>query len=175
MHTMAVLMIVQRLSQRDWSAFYAPGHEIQAHLEDVVDRYKVRKYIKLRHEVVRARYDEPTGKWHIRIRRPRSGNSDELEEFEDVADMLVTAFGAISRWKMPDFEGMETFKGELHHTAGWNPEEKTWVEAAENWKDKRVGVIGVVSCARIVLLWICHVQRHAVGVLGYTDGCGTST
>lgn len=175
MHTMAVLMIVQRLSQRDWSAFYAPGHEIQAHLEDVVDRYKVRKYIKLRHEVVHARYDEPTGKWHIRIRRPRSGNSDELEEFEDVADMLVTAFGAISRWKMPDFEGMETFKGELHHTAGWNPEEKTWVEAAENWKDKRVGVIGVVSCARIVLLWIFHVQRHAVGVLGYTDGCGTST
>ncbi|KAI0763006.1 FAD/NAD(P)-binding domain-containing protein [Fomes fomentarius] len=152
--------------KRDWSAFYAPGHEIQAHLEDVVDKYKVRKYIKLRHEVVHARYDEPTGKWHIRIRRPRE-NSDELEEFEDVADMLVTAFGAISRWKMPDFEGAETFKGELHHTAGWNPEEKTWVEAAEKWKDKRVGVIGVGSSA---IQTVAALQPRVAKVANYVRG-----
>ena len=104
------------------------------------------RYIKLKHEVVRARYDAPTGKWHIRIRRPieDAPEAEEYEEFDDVADVLVTAFGAISRWKMPDIEGMETFKGELHHTAGFNPEEKTWIEASEKWKDKRVGVIGVV-------------------------------
>ena len=61
--------------------------------------------------------------------------------------MLVTAFGCITRWKMPEIEGIDNFKGELHHTAGFDPEEKTWTEAAENgkWKDKRVGVIGVVS------------------------------
>ena len=97
---------------------------------------------------MRAQYDEPTGKWHVRIRRPRDGGApEESEEFEDVADVLVTAFGCITRWKMPEIEGIDNFKGELHHTAGFDPEEKTWTEAAENgkWKDKRVGVIGVVS------------------------------
>lgn len=111
-----------------------------------MDKYKVRRFIKLRHEVLHARYDEPTGKWHLRICRPKA-HSDELEEFEDIADVLITAVGAISRWKLPDIEGRESFKGELYHTAGFNPTEKTWVEEAEKWKDKRVGVVGLVSSA----------------------------
>ncbi len=111
-----------------------------------MDKYKVRRFIKLRHEVLHARYDEPTGKWHLRICRPKA-HSDELEEFEDIADVLITAVGAISRWKLPDIEGRESFKGELYHTAGFNPTEKTWAEEAEKWKDKRVGVVGLVSSA----------------------------
>ncbi|RDX43037.1 FAD/NAD(P)-binding domain-containing protein, partial [Lentinus brumalis] len=103
--------------KRDWSSFYAPGHEIQQHLQDVVDKYKVMRYIKLTHEVVHARYDEATCKWHVRIRRAKAGSETEFEEFEDVADVLLTAFGALSRWKWPDIAGMKDFKGELYHTA----------------------------------------------------------
>ena len=109
-----------------------------------MDKYKLMRYIKLRHEVIHARYDEAHCKWHIRVRRPKADSESEFEEFDDVADVLVTAFGVLSRWKWPDIAGMKDFKGELYHTAGFNPQEKTWVEAAEKWGDKRVGVIGVV-------------------------------
>ena len=103
------------------------------------------RYIHLQHEILCARYDEPTGKWHVRIRRPKPGSeSGETEEIEDIGDVLLTAIGVVSRWKLPDIEGIKDFKGELYHTAGFNSGEKTWVEAAEKWGDKRVGVIGVV-------------------------------
>ncbi|KAL7277473.1 hypothetical protein ACG7TL_008394 [Trametes sanguinea] len=132
--------------KRDWSAFYAPGAEIREYLEGIVEKYKLKKYIKLQHEVIHAQYDESAGKWHVRVRRINTESGD-FEEFEDVADVLLTAFGSLSRWKWPDIEGLETFKGELHHSAGFDPSDKTWQEVAEAWKDKTVGVIGVGSSA----------------------------
>ena len=169
------------LTQRDWSAFYSPGHEIQAHLQDVVDKYKLMRHIKLSHEVVHARYDEPSGQWHVRVRRPLSSSPSspsssppfsspadtiemEYEEIEDVADVLFTAFGAITRWKMPAIPGLADFKGELHHTAGYKPASgETWESDLERWKDKRVGVVGSVRLPCIslprtgVLSWNAHV------------------
>ena len=70
------------------------------------------RYIHLQHEVIHARYDEPTGKWHVRVRRPKAdapAGTSETEEIEDVGDMLVTAFGAITRWKWPEIEGLQDF------------------------------------------------------------------
>ena len=131
-------------AQRDWSALYAPGDEIQAHLQDVVDKYKLARYIKLSHEVVRAQWDAPAGKWRVRVRRPDPATG-ELGEIDDDADVLVTAFGPISRWRMPDIEGIGEFGGELHHTAGYKPEGKTWRDDLGRWRDKKVGVIGSVS------------------------------
>ena len=102
------------------------------------------RYVKLSHEVTHATYDEKTGKWHLRIRRanPETGIVGEIE---DVTDILLTAFGALSRWQMPDIPGIKDYKGVLHHSAGFDPEDKTWQEVVDGWKDKRVGIIGVVS------------------------------
>ncbi|PIL26744.1 hypothetical protein GSI_11158 [Ganoderma sinense ZZ0214-1] len=154
--------------KRDWSAFYSPGHEIQAHLQDVVDKYQLMQYIKLSHEVVHARYDEPTGQWHVRLRRPNP-TTGALEEVEDVADVLFTAFGALTRWKMPDIPGLNDFKGELHHTAGYKPSGKTWESDLERWKDKRVGVVGSGSTAiQVVAALAPHVASLANYVRGQT-------
>lgn len=133
--------------QRDWSSYYAPGAEIRKYIEDVAEKYKVLKYVKLSHEVTHATYNETTGKWHILVRRanPETG---ALEQIEDVADVVVTAFGALSRWQMPDIPGIDKYKGVLHHSAGFDPADKTWQEVVEPWKDKKVGVIGVVSVLR---------------------------
>lgn len=48
-------------SQKDWSAFYASGPEIRQHFQEIVDKYKLMRYIRLEHEVVHAQYDAPTG------------------------------------------------------------------------------------------------------------------
>lgn len=107
------------------------------------------RYIHLQHEVVHAQYDAAAGKWHVRVRRPNA-KTGAMEEIEDSGDVLVTAIGVLSRWKWPDIEGLKNFKGELHHSAGFEPAPKTWEELAETWADKKVGVIGVVCipCVR---------------------------
>ena len=106
------------------------------------------QYIKLNHEVVRAQYDAPSGQWRIRVRctDPNAGTGTRRDmETDDVADVLITAIGSTSRWRMPDIEGIDTFKRELHHSAGYIPKGKTWHEDVEAWSDKAVGVIGSVS------------------------------
>lgn len=107
--------------------------------------------MRLQHEVVHAQYDSAAGKWCVRVRRPNTATG-AMEELEDSADVLVTAIGVLSRWKWPDINGLKNFKGELFHSAGFEPGPKTWEEVAHKWTDKTVGVIGVVrtSTAAIV-------------------------
>lgn len=132
----------------DWSSFYAPGDEICKYLESVAEKYKLMPYIKLKHRLVRAQYDEPSGQWVLKIRRPK-GNG--VEEFEDRADVLFTGLGGLSRWTWPDIEGLETFQGKVIHSADWKTGEgkpgDPWEETVKSWKDKKVGVIGVGSSA----------------------------
>ncbi|KAI0297843.1 hypothetical protein B0F90DRAFT_1819053 [Multifurca ochricompacta] len=63
----------------DWSGFYAFGPEILAYLNRVVEKYKLMRHIKLRHELTQASWDEATGKWHLRIRRDGDGDA-EIED-----------------------------------------------------------------------------------------------
>ncbi|TBU26572.1 FAD/NAD(P)-binding domain-containing protein [Dichomitus squalens] len=152
--------------KRDWSSYYAPGAEIRKYIEDVAEKYKVLKYVKLSHEVTHATYNETTGKWHILVRRanPETG---ALEQIEDVADVVVTAFGALSRWQMPDIPGIDKYKGVLHHSAGFDPADKTWQEVVESWKDKKVGVIGVGSSA---LQLVPALQPRVARLVNYVRG-----
>ena len=125
-----------------------------------MDKYKLMRYIKLKHEVVHAQYDEAACKWHVRVRRPKGDSETEVEEIEDVCDVLVTAFGALSRWHWPDIAGMKDFKGELYHTAQFDPEGGDWEKVSETWKDKKVGVIGSVCILLDQRLPACLTQRQ---------------
>jgi cation diffusion facilitator CzcD-associated flavoprotein CzcO len=94
------------------------------------------KYIKLDHELVHAKYDEPLGKWKLRILR---GPETAREEFEDTADVFFAAVGTFNRWHWPDIPGLNDFKGRLVHSANWDVG-----EGLNDWSDKRIGVIGAV-------------------------------
>ena len=71
-----------------WSKFYAGAAEILDYFKHVADKYGLRKYIKLQHEVIHAKWDEETGKWTVRIRNLVDGT-----EFEDTSDILINASG----------------------------------------------------------------------------------
>ncbi|KAF4573472.1 hypothetical protein EYR36_007987 [Pleurotus pulmonarius] len=153
----------------NWSSFYSPGPEILAYLQGVVDNYKLMKYMKLQHRLVEAKWDDDAGKWRLRMRRPvlsavgeaafrqpppnEAGTSSvpkvEFEEFEDSADVLFTGIGNLNRWYWPDIPGLEDFKGKIMHSAQWDTGDSSsgWEESVKDWKDKRVGVIGVGSSA----------------------------
>ena len=142
-------MLTNSHLQTDWSSFYAPGPEILAYLQSVVDKYKLMPYIKLQHEVLDARYDEPSAKWHVRIRRrtgiDAQGAPTFDDEFTDTADVFITGLGIFSKWSWPNIEGLKDFGGKLLHSADFGEENQHWRDVVKNWKDKKVGVIGIVS------------------------------
>ncbi|KAI0029542.1 FAD/NAD-P-binding domain-containing protein [Vararia minispora EC-137] len=124
-----------------WSNFYAPGPEILQYLEGVVDKYKLKKYIRLHHELIHAIWDATTAKWHVRIKRHNPADG-EAAEFEDTADVLFLGVGLLSRWRWPDIEGLKDFKGTIVHSAQWNLSEGSWEDDVRDWANKNIGVIG---------------------------------
>ncbi|KAI5825444.1 FAD/NAD(P)-binding domain-containing protein [Schizophyllum commune Tattone D] len=137
----------------NWSKFYVPGPEIREHIENMVEKWKLRPYIKLRHRLVHAQWNEAKGKWMLTIRVVQekaakdNANPEDAIEFQDTADVLFTGFGMLSRWSWPNIEGLRTFKGPVIHSAQWEAVDgaETWEQSVKNWGDKRVGVIGVGS------------------------------
>ncbi|KAF8149231.1 FAD/NAD-P-binding domain-containing protein [Mycena galopus ATCC 62051] len=121
--------------QSEWSGLFSTGPEILANIERVVDKYKIRKYINLQHELTHAKWDAPSGRWTVCIRHG-------AEEFEDSCDVLLLCIGSLSRWHWPDIEGLKEFGGTLVHSAQWDVGDGTWEEGVKTWSDKTVGIIG---------------------------------
>ncbi|KDQ31391.1 hypothetical protein PLEOSDRAFT_1036737 [Pleurotus ostreatus PC15] len=147
----------------NWSSFYSPGPEILAYLQGVVDKYKLMKYMKLQHRLVEAKWDDDAGKWRLRML--------EFEEFEDSADVLFTGIGNLNRWYWPDIPGLEDFKGKILHSAQWDTGDSSsgWEESVRDWKDKRVGVIGV-ACGSSAIQIVPALQPKVGHLVNYVRG-----
>lgn len=93
-----------------WSRRFPPRAEIQAYLEDVVDRFGLRDRLRLGTGVEEARYDERSCTWTLRT---AAGQAVEC-------DLLVCAVGQLSEPKMPDIPGLASFGGVAVHSALWS-------------------------------------------------------
>lgn len=145
--------------QTQWSSFYAPGAEIRKYLEDVVSKNNLMEYIKLEHELLAARWEDVTGKWHLKIR------ANGTSEIEDTADVLLLATGILNRWRWPRIDGLSDFQGTLLHSASWKGD-------TDEWKDKAIGVIGAV-CIIDVPFSLSEKLRNVhiliLGLLGHSN------
>jgi len=111
----------------EWSHRFPPGPEIQRYFEGVAEKYGVRDAIVCNREVTRCEWQE--GRWHVET---ADGHSED-------ADFVIAATGALHRPNIPDFEGLECFRGAAFHSARWDH-----TVAIDG---KRVGVIGTGSTA----------------------------
>lgn len=75
---------------KEWSSFFAPAGEIGQYLCRVCERENLNQSIKLLHQVVAARWDEPSGLWNLRVRNLKTG-----EQFDDTANFLINACGIL--------------------------------------------------------------------------------
>lgn len=73
-----------------WSHFYSYAGEIWEYLRDVVDRFNLRKYMKLNHEVTAASWDENKGVWEVTVKDLQSGVT-----FTDTAEVLINNAGVL--------------------------------------------------------------------------------
>ena len=112
----------------DWSHSFSRQPEIQAYLDAVTDRYGMRPYIRFGTELSGARWDATAAQWRLRTSRG-----------DLTADVVIAAAGPLSTPSTPDIPGLDTFPGEIFHSARW--------DHRADLAGKRVAVIGTGASA----------------------------
>ncbi|MET4433230.1 cation diffusion facilitator CzcD-associated flavoprotein CzcO [Mycolicibacterium sp. 624] len=112
----------------DWSEKYATQAEILRYLNWVTDKLDLRTGITFNTRVTAAVLDEQSLHWTVR--------TDTGEAVR--ARFCIMATGPLSAALTPDFDGLNTFTGDIHHTAHWP-------HRPVDFTGKRVAVIGTGS------------------------------
>ncbi len=113
------------LREWDWTEHFSPQPETLRYCNFVADRLDLRRDIEFDARIRSATYDETANEWEIETEGGRRAR----------ARFLITAIGPLSAPTMPTIPGVETFRGEAHHTGGWP-------HRPVSFAGKRVGVIG---------------------------------
>jgi cation diffusion facilitator CzcD-associated flavoprotein CzcO len=112
----------------NWTEKYATQAEILSYLNWVADRLDLRRDITFNTRVVSAVLDESTLRWTVTT----DGGAVLTARF------CLMATGPLSAAMTPNFPGLDTFAGEVYHTANW-PHHNV------DFTGKRVAVIGTGS------------------------------
>jgi cation diffusion facilitator CzcD-associated flavoprotein CzcO len=111
-----------------WSRSFSPQPEIQGYLRDLAGRAGVLDRFRFGTTLQDAAWDDQALLWRVRT------SAGDL-----TADVLVSAAGALSDPKLPDIDGLDSFAGEVFHSARWNHD--------ADLTGKRVAVIGTGASA----------------------------
>ena len=112
----------------DWSDSYSLQPEIWRYLRRVAEERGVVERIRFGCKVEAAHWDEDDRHWVL-----------ETSDGVITGEVLIAANGVLSEPAIPHFDGVETFSGEVMHSAEWNP--------SYDVTGKRVAVIGTGASA----------------------------
>lgn len=113
----------------NWSRAYAPQREILEYIRHCAKKYGVYGHIRFDTEITSAQLDEATGLWTL--------TSSTSLPF--AAGLVVWAQGPLNKPIRPDIPGMESFAGEMTHSAEWRQD--------YDFTGKRVAVVGAGASA----------------------------
>ncbi|HEY3021053.1 MAG TPA: NAD(P)/FAD-dependent oxidoreductase [Solirubrobacteraceae bacterium] len=106
----SVIYQFSRHLKPDWSRRFGSQAEIRDYLVRVSAESGVREHIRFGAEVVAATFDEDEARWVV-----------ELADGETLrVDVLVCATGQLSRPRLPDVAGRDSFAGAQFHSAEWD-------------------------------------------------------
>jgi cation diffusion facilitator CzcD-associated flavoprotein CzcO len=113
------------LQEWDWKELYSGQPENERYLNYVADKFDLRRHIRFNSRIVSAVFDEGENCWQVAL----------ADGHRARAQFLITAVGLLSAHYIPDFEGIDSFKGTWCHTG-------RWPASGMDLAGKRVGVIG---------------------------------
>lgn len=120
----------------NWSQAYSPGAEIWAYCERCVDKYDLRRNLRLGAEVTELRFDGD--RWQITTTAGAT----------ITADVVVSGLGGLHRPNHARIPGKDEFKGKIFHTAEWRHD--------YDLADRKVAIIGTGASAAQVLPGIAN-------------------
>src|SRR5215813_11107203 len=120
----------QLLQEWQWSERYPEQPEILRYLEHVAKRHDLKRNIQFNTRVTSAEFDETTNLWRVHL-----SNGEEA-----TAGYLIAAVGSLSHTNMPQFKGLEKFRGKWYHTS-------RFPQSGVDFTNKRVAVVGTGATA----------------------------
>ena len=125
----------------DWSRVYATQPEILQYLQAAAREEGLVPRIRFGAEVLDARWDETQEHWTVSTPRGTfTGKS------------LITASGHLSDPKFPSIKGLDSFSGEIFHSAQWDHDVQL--------DGKRIGVVGSGASAIQIVPEIAEIAAH---------------
>ncbi len=125
----------------DWSHSFSPQAEIQAYLRGVAQRSGTLDRFRFETTLENATWDEDAQRWRI------STNRGELS-----ARTLITGSGGLSEPQLPEIEGIDSFRGQVFHSARWDHD--------VDLTGKRVAIIGTGASSIQIVPSIQAAVRH---------------
>jgi len=135
-----------------WSERYPSQPEILRYINHVADRFDLRRDIRFHTRVESAHWDEKIQRWLVEA-KDRSSSEDSLVVVKVIAKYLVMATGCLTVSRLPDIEGINSFKGTIYRTSQWPHHEV-------DFSDKRVAVIGTGSSGIQSIPEIAQTAKH---------------
>ncbi len=113
----------------DWSRMFATQDEILTYTLHCVEKYGLRPFIRLNHDVTGGTFNEAAAQWRI-----------HLKDREDItAQIWINGMGPLNRAVMPDISGLKDFTGTAFHSMHWRHD--------HDLSGKRVAVVGTGASA----------------------------
>ena len=113
----------------NWTRRFSKQPEILAYLQDCVSKNKLEPHLQLNTEIFGVIFNESLGFYTI----------TDSHGKQTTARMVVAGLGPLNRPQIPDFEGLNNFKGPIFHSSNWNH--------TYDLTGKRVAVIGTGASA----------------------------
>ncbi|HCV00162.1 MAG: hypothetical protein CL897_01520 [Dehalococcoidia bacterium] len=130
----------------DWPYHHSPQEVLLEYFRNCATDFGIRENILFNTEVLAATYDEARCIWKVSVRNA-NGREEKIE-----AEAIISAVGQLNRPKMPDIEGLSSFKGPSFHSAQWDHE--------IDFKGKAVGIIGTGSSASQFIPHLAEAARE---------------
>lgn len=131
-----------------WSDSYSLQPEIWRYLKKVAVDHGVMERVRFGCKVEIVRWDDDAKRWEL-----------ETSDGPMTADVVIAAHGFLSEPSIPHFDGIESFAGQVMHSAQWDP--------SYDVTGKRVGVIGTGASA-VQIVPEVHKQAAALSVFQRT-------
>ncbi len=127
----------------EWPERFSAQPDIERYANHVADRYDLRKDIQFKTRVESAEFDHDKAIWTI-----TTSDGEKL-----TSKYLVLAVGNLSLPRVPDFNGLDRFKGRWFHTGQW-PKETI------DFTGRTVGVIGTGSSGIQLIPVVAKQAKH---------------
>ncbi|OQV02330.1 hypothetical protein CLAIMM_07546 isoform 2 [Cladophialophora immunda] len=113
-----------------WSQRFPDYSELRTYFQHLLKVWDLGDLITYNTRVQSMHWDDQAHEWRLSTKNTITG-----QEGEAIARSVVVCTGFGSKPYIPDFKGLEKFKGELHHTG-------LWPQSGVNMEGKRVAIIG---------------------------------
>lgn len=124
----------------EWSYRFSYGPEILGYVKSVAEKFDVMSVVNLSSPVTELTYLGP--QWRLRA----AGHGEQLFDF------VISATGILHHPMYPDIEGLESFEGDMFHSARW--------DESVPLDGRRVGVIGTGSTSAQIVGEVTHKVGH---------------